>query len=95
MKVHYRSRALFDLDQIFLYIDKRSPSGARHVIDAIYDAIAQIAEYPLSAEQTSDPDIRVKIVRKYPYKIFYEVGVDQVDIMHVRHGARRPWAVEK
>jgi toxin ParE1/3/4 len=91
MKVHYRSRALFDLEEIFRYINKRSPGGARDVIDAIHDAIAQIAEHPLSAERTSHSGIRVKVVRRYPYKIFYQIGVDRVEILHVRHAARRPW----
>ncbi len=91
MKVHYRSWALFDLEQIFQYVNKRSPGGARNVIGAIHDAITQIAEHPLSAERTSHPGIRVKVVRRYPYKIFYQVSVDQIEILHVRHGACRPW----
>jgi plasmid stabilization system protein ParE len=94
MKVHYRDRALADLDEIFQNIDKRSPSGARNVIDAINAAINAIAEHPLAAQETSFPHIRVKIVRRYQYKIFYSVGADQVDILHVRHGARRPWSPE-
>jgi plasmid stabilization system protein ParE len=70
MKVRYRGRALADLDEIFHYIDKRSPSGARNVIDEIHAAINAIAEYPLSAQQTSYPRIHVKIVRRYRYRIF-------------------------
>jgi plasmid stabilization system protein ParE len=80
MTVHYRGQALFDLEEIFQYIEERSPSGARNVIDAIHDAIAQIAEHPLSAQRTSHAGTRVKVVRRYPYKIFYQVGVDQVEI---------------
>jgi toxin ParE1/3/4 len=94
MKVHYRDRALADLDEIFQYVDKRSPSGARNVIDAINAAINVIAEHPLAAQETSFPHIRVKIVRRYQYKIFYLVGADQVEILHVRHGARRQWSPE-
>jgi addiction module RelE/StbE family toxin len=95
MKITYQNRALSDLDDIFLYIHKRNPGGARNVIDAIHDAIAQIAEYPLSTECTSRRDIRIKVVRKYPYKIFYWVDAGHVEILHVRHGARRPWLAEK
>ena len=73
MKVHYRKRALADLEQIFQYIDKRSPTGARNVIDAIHTAIDVIAEHLLSAERTSLVGIHVKIVRRYRYKIFYRV----------------------
>ena len=69
-----------------------SPSGARNVIDAINAAIKAIAEHPFAAQETSFPHIRVKIVRRYQYKIFYSVGADRIDILHVRHGARRPWS---
>jgi plasmid stabilization system protein ParE len=41
MKVHYRSRAIIDLDEIYQYIAERNPHGARNVVDAISDAIAQ------------------------------------------------------
>jgi toxin ParE1/3/4 len=95
MKVHYRARALSDLEEIFQYINKRSPGGARNVIDAIHDAIAYIAEYPLAAERTSYSGIHVKVVRQYRYKIFYRAGADHVEILHVRHGARRPWSPQK
>jgi len=95
MKVHYRKRALADLERIFWYIDKRSPTGARNVIDAIHAAIDVIAEHPLSAERTSLVGIHVKIVRRYRYKIFYRVHADEVEILHVRHGARRPWSADK
>jgi toxin ParE1/3/4 len=60
MRVHYRERALADLDEIFQYIDKRSPGGARNVIDAISAAVNAIAEHPLGARETSSPHIHVK-----------------------------------
>ena len=33
----------------------------------------------------------MKVVGRYGYKIFYSVGVDAIEILHVRYGARRPW----
>jgi toxin ParE1/3/4 len=95
MKVRYRELALSDLDRIFRYLDQRSPAGARHVIDAIHSAIDDIAHDPLSARVTSDPTVRVKVVRRYGYKVFYSVETDVVEILHVRHGARRTWSVDK
>jgi plasmid stabilization system protein ParE len=95
MSVRYRELALSDLDRIFRYLDERSPTGARHVIDAIHSAIDDIARNPLSARATSDPTVRVKVVRRYGYKVFYSVETDMVEILHVRHGARRTWSVDK
>jgi plasmid stabilization system protein ParE len=75
MKVRYRQLALIDLTEIFLYLGKRSPSGAHNVLTAINAAMRDIAENPLSARKTSD-------------------GADEIEILHVRHGARRPWNKE-
>jgi plasmid stabilization system protein ParE len=94
MRVVYRELALADLDQIFRYLDARSPTGAQNVITAIFAAVGNIGDQPLSSRETSDPRVRVKIVRRYGYKIFYSVGKDTVEILHVRHGARRPWLSE-
>jgi toxin ParE1/3/4 len=94
MRVRYRERALADLEDIFRYLDERSPTGARKVIEAIHGAIMSAAEHPLSARETSDPAIRVKIVGRFHYKIFYTVGAEEIEILHVRHGARRPWVTD-
>jgi toxin ParE1/3/4 len=94
MKVRYRQQALIDLDKISAYLSERSPIGAINVLSAINAAIKDIAQNPLSSRQTSDPAVRVKIVRRYLYKVFYTVDAGEIEILHVRHGARRPWVVE-
>ncbi|HEY5608676.1 MAG TPA: type II toxin-antitoxin system RelE/ParE family toxin [Alphaproteobacteria bacterium] len=91
MKVRYRERALADLDEISGCLTQRSPTGARNVLKAIHVAVADIAAHPQSARRTSDPSVRVKIVGRYRYQIFYSVEADSVEILHLRHGARRPW----
>jgi hypothetical protein len=42
--------------------------------------------------ETSDPDIRVKIVGRYGYKSFMAPEAARSRFLHVRHGARRPWS---
>jgi toxin ParE1/3/4 len=91
MKVRYRERALADLEGIFQFLNDRSPAGARNVLRAIHEAIGEIAEHPLAAPRTSEADIRVKILGRYRYKIFYSVTDETVEIIHIRHAARRPW----
>ena len=70
---------------------ERSPVGAKHVLGDIYRAIQFIADQPEGSERTDDPNVRVKIVRQYRYKIFYRITEDGLDILHVRHASRRPW----
>lgn len=95
MRVRYRELALSDIDHIFSYLDERGPAGARKVIDAIRAAISDAAQNPLGSRRTSDPSVRIKVVNRYGYKIFYSVEDDAIEILHVRHGARRPWPAEQ
>lgn len=63
------------------------------MLGAIADAIDEIAANPDAWQATSASDIRAKTVGRYRYKIFYAVvGDEYVEIIHVRHTARRPWA---
>jgi plasmid stabilization system protein ParE len=94
MRLRYRAQALADIDAIHRYLEERSPAGARNVLRAIYASIQLIAARPLSYQRTDDPDIRVHVVHRYRYKIFYSVAGDAVEIIHVRHTSRRPWTGE-
>lgn len=46
VKVLYRERALADIEDIFLFLNERSPTGARSVLRAVHEAIGEIAEHP-------------------------------------------------
>jgi toxin ParE1/3/4 len=87
MRVRYTPQARRDIGRIYAYLNKRSPSGALNVSAAIQF----IVERPKASERTDDPKVRVKVVRRYRYKIFYRITEDTVEILHVRHTSRRPW----
>jgi toxin ParE1/3/4 len=90
MTVRYSRRAQNDLSDIFQYLDERSPSGAHNVMRAIYASIAFLVEQPQASQETSHPSVRVKIVGRYRFKIFYRISDDQIiEIIHVRHTARQ------
>lgn len=92
MNIRYRAEALSDIDEIFQYLQERSPNGAQNVLRAIYAGIHLVSLRPLACEQTNDPSVRVKIVRRYSYKIFFGIiDAETVEILHVRHMSRRPW----
>lgn len=91
MIVRYRAQALADIAEIHGYLHERSPSGALNVLRAIYAGVQLIGEWPLGSPRTTDPGIRVKLVTRYRYRIFYRVTEDEVLILHIRHTSRRPW----
>jgi hypothetical protein len=36
-------------------------------------------------------DIRVVALTRHPYRIFYRVARDAIQILHIRHTSRAPW----
>lgn len=91
MRVRYTPEAFADRERIFEYLRERSPSGARNVMASIRDAVKQLQDQPYSGYKTDDPDVRALFIIRYPYKIFYRVRDDVVEIAHIRHTSRRPW----
>jgi plasmid stabilization system protein ParE len=65
-------------------------------VRAIHDSIQLIAQNPYASERTNDADIRVKVIQRYSYKIFYRIiDADTIRIIHIRHTSRRPWPMER
>jgi toxin ParE1/3/4 len=95
MKVRYTPEAFSDRERIFEYLHERSPAGARNVLASVRNAVQLLTEHPYSGYKTDDPDVRVRFIVRYPYKIFYRVRDDAVEIVHIRHTARRPWVPER
>jgi toxin ParE1/3/4 len=92
MKIRYSPQARDDLRDIFFYLNDRSPTGAENVMRAIHAGIQFLAENPMASQETSLAEIRVKILRRYNFKIFYRIEGDTVELIHIRHAARRPFA---
>lgn len=95
MRVRYSPEAFADRERIFEYLRERSPSGARNVMASIRDAVKLLRDQPYSGYKTDDPDVRALFIIRYPYKIFYRVRDDVVEIAHIRHTPRRPWGGER
>ena len=72
-------------------IAKENPAAAARVGRAIFDATALIAARPyLGIRNARAPELRSRLVTRYPYRIHYFVEDADVWIVHIRHSARRP-----
>lgn len=91
MRVRYTLRAFADREEIFNYIDQRSPSGAQAVKSDIVRAIRRLEWFPRSAPVTDEPAIHELIVPRRPYKVYYRIEGNEVWIVHIRDARRRPW----
>lgn len=89
MRLRYTPRAFADSQQIFEYLSEKSPLGARNVMARLDAAIDHLLDQPLVGYATDVPDVRVLFVGRYPYKVFYRVRGDAIEILHIRHTSRR------
>jgi toxin ParE1/3/4 len=89
MKVVYTTEALADLDGIFDYIANHYPAISGAFENRLHGVIARIARWPESAQEVSDrPGVRVAPLVRYPYKVFYQVSGDRIEVLYIHHAAR-------
>jgi toxin ParE1/3/4 len=91
MRVRYRPRAEQDLKDIADYIRARNPQAARDVRDSILHTIGIVADFPELGVRV-DEGVRRIVVRRYEYKVYYEVdeAKQEVVVTTVRHPRRQP-----
>jgi plasmid stabilization system protein ParE len=92
MKVVYTEESLKDLDAIADWLSVHYPTVAPAVERRIRSVVAHIARWPESSRRSAKrADVRVVLLGRYPYKIFYRVADDRLEILHIHHAARQPW----
>jgi plasmid stabilization system protein ParE len=65
----------------------------RQWLSGAYGASSRTSRaWPASSRRASSrPGVRVVPLGRYPYKIFYRVTEDAVEILHIHHAAQQPW----
>ena len=92
MKVVFTAAALRDLEEIAEWLAVHYPTIAPTIERRIRTVIEHIGRWPESARRSDKrPGVRVIPLGRYPYRVFYRITIDAVEILHVHHAARRPW----
>jgi plasmid stabilization system protein ParE len=96
MRVVYSPRAIRDLEHLAAYYRAvADPKIAAAISERIDQVVNRVARRPQSAPRVAGrPGIHAVLLRRYPYKIFYRLRGDAVEILHIRHTARQPWTDE-
>ncbi|QDU60515.1 Plasmid stabilization system protein [Planctomycetes bacterium Pan216] len=90
MDVNFSPQSQKDLDEIHDYIAADSPERALSWIRQIETACTSLSEAPLLGTPLAIGLRHVRATTYGNYVIYYRVRDDQVDILRVVHGARRP-----
>jgi len=90
MKVIYTYEALRDLDEILTFIASNYPNISAAFQERLQSVERRIGLWPMSAEEvTQRPGVRVVPLVRYPYKVFYQITNEAVEILYVHHAARQ------
>jgi addiction module RelE/StbE family toxin len=80
--------ALQEIINIYHYIASYNPRAASDLIDALLNAGDSLANFARRGRPVGDNLRELTVV--YPYIIRYEIVGNDVTILRVRHGMRRP-----
>jgi toxin ParE1/3/4 len=96
MKVIYTESALADLDEILNFITINYPTLVDPVQERIEAVLVRLQQWPESAPTvTQRTYVRVAPLIRYPYRIYYRITDETIEIIHIRHTSRRPWGEDE
>ena len=93
MNVRYTEVALRELDDILAFIASNYPTALQPFQRRLHAVEKRIAKWPQSTQRVVQrPGVHVAPLIQYPYKLFYLIADDTIEILHIHHSARRaPW----
>jgi len=80
--------ALADRDEIFSYLEQRSPKAAIRIDDLIVSAVRRLTKFPEIGRPGRVEGTRELVVVGTPYIAAYAVLPDRVRVLRVLHGGQ-------
>jgi toxin ParE1/3/4 len=88
------SPAIEEISDASLHFESQRVGLGNEFWCAIDDVLSQIEANPLrfakSEFTTAEIDIRFAIVARFKYVVHFAINVDEIEIVSVAHGARKP-----
>lgn len=94
MTIHFEEEAESDLLAAINHLGDESPPLARAFYDDVFEAIHHLTRYPEIGRRYFDvPDerlrsVRVWVMRRFRYLIFYRAFEDRLLVERILHGSR-------
>jgi plasmid stabilization system protein ParE len=90
MKVRFTRRAARDLNSIFNYIAQDRPGAAARVVARIEEFVGVLADVPGVGQVVSSSGAQACVLPDLPYRVFYRVVREELQVLQIRHARRRP-----
>ena len=88
MRIRFAPRAFADLGDIHSYLFERNPKAARELVAFVEKLARGLGDFPELGQRSDELDVRVILLGRYPYRVYYRAEADEIVILHIRHTAR-------
>jgi addiction module RelE/StbE family toxin len=88
MRLRWTPAAADDLESIGNYLAKHLPTLEQSTILAIYQAILTLRSTPYRGSIGREEGTRELVLPRLPYIVVYRVKENDVEILHIYHGAQ-------
>jgi len=89
MKVRFLGPAEIEMLEAMAYYEIQVENLGENFLDIIEAAVREIAENPKTWPEI-EQGIRRRLVRRFPYSIFYTIGENEIIIVAVMHQKQKP-----
>ena len=89
MKTRFLTPAEIEMLEAATYYEMRTENLGINFLNIIESAVAEIAKDPKTWPEI-DKGIRRRLVRRFPYSIFYSIHENEIIIMAVMHQKQKP-----
>ena len=89
MRLIYHPDAEAELNESVQFYELRLPHLGEQNLDAFESAIREIQNSPRQW-RVVESDVRLYLLPKFPYAIYFRVCPDQIRILAVKHHSRHP-----
>ena len=91
MRLVLTEAALRDLDEILAFTATHHPTAYAALERRLHATLRRITAWPEAAQTVAGrPGICTVPLVRYPFRIFYRVAGDRIEILHIHHAARAP-----
>jgi len=88
MRLRWTLAAADDLEAIHAYLTQHFPSFAHSTIQEIYQTILSLRSTPFRGSIGREEGTRELVLPRLPYIVIYRVRENDVEILHIYHGAQ-------